>query len=424
MATKGTQPSNTNKEYGRRNYVESKPTDHFQEMQRITHKAEDDRSATAHSEPIKPYMWDDYPESEYWFSPWNMNFTWGNIETPDFPTQTIYTQNPGETTGFTHCSIFVVGPLHCDSSIKAKVSLLVLGPTQWFVNILQGDADGITTIDHGTIGSFWDFEVLPPPGGWVSFPDPNRHIVQICFKDGAGAICCETINMICFEREEPIHPPEDCCATYSGTLSLDDDATPDTIVKGSNITVTISGGCPPYNWSTSSLGYTLNDSSTVGLSNVLNSATGTCGVHFAPNAEITVTDHCGQTINFTIRNTSGVWANTKFIIAARLVGGNPCGATADFGVCHFILTCSAWGPFPYTIIKDNKRWDWNGPNADCGYSNGTYTWCDTGTALPVPANDIPPGVTFSSLYVPSAGCGDPAVCACWRAVFTVYIWQC
>jgi len=65
------------------------------------------------------------------------------------------------------------------------------------------------------------------------------------------------------------------CTCPSGDFAFDDASTPDTIAPGGSITMYVSGGCPPYNWSVSGTGYTLDKASTTGLSNGLNCASGT-----------------------------------------------------------------------------------------------------------------------------------------------------
>jgi len=96
------------------------------------------------------------------------------------------------------------------------------------------------------------------------------------------------------------------CFTSPGFV-FDDAATPDTIVAGNSITVTISGGCWPYTWTVSGTGYSLDFDETSGTSNTLNCAAGTCKVNYDPYCVVYVTDTCGSGVNFTILNSAGSW---------------------------------------------------------------------------------------------------------------------
>jgi hypothetical protein len=333
------------REYGRRGYVKKDNYNQPDEMKKVTHKAEDDRNPQKHSEPIKPYLWDDYQEMEYYFSPWNMNLTWGINFDISTPTQVIYTQNPGQGPRFAHCFINQIGPLHCNRSVKARAFVLTGGIKNWSYEVLQGDPEGITDVDNGTTGGFWDYEVHPPPGGWTSFPDPNRHIIRICMEDNAGAVCCEDYRMVCYPEEEEIAPPG-CCIT-GPWLSFDNPSTPNTIVPGGTITLYILDGCPPFNWSTSSTGYTLGSATTTVRNNTLTSAAGTCGIHYDVTADIAVSDTCGSGVTFSIRNTGGHWSNQGSLL------------TRCTGSC---TTCFVFGCVP--IGDGTCRWlDGVGPPA-------------------------------------------------------------
>jgi len=104
---------------------------------------------------------------------------------------------------------------------------------------------------------------------------------------------------------------EDCCDTSSGIL-LNDAATSDAIAPGGSIPITmVSGmGCPPYNWSVSNVGYSLEYATTSGDNahkNTLYSVGGTCGEHYEAMAQIGVSDTCGSGVVIDIRNSGGYW---------------------------------------------------------------------------------------------------------------------
>ncbi len=101
------------------------------------------------------------------------------------------------------------------------------------------------------------------------------------------------------------------CICPSGTFAFDDGSTPDTIAPGGAINVFVSGGCPPYSWSVAGLGFTMDNASTQGLVNVLNSPAGACGVNYGPVATVTITDNCTDSVQAVIRNTGGQWTQVN-----------------------------------------------------------------------------------------------------------------
>lgn len=113
-----------------------------------------------------------------------------------------------------------------------------------------------------------------------------------------------------------------CCEDLpDGEFAFDDGSTPDTIVKNSSITVYVTGGCPPFTFATSSLGYTFNGGVQSYETNnrfvTLSCVNGTCGTNFAVTCSLTITDDCNSIVSVTIRNTSGKWSGLT----------NVCGST-------------------------------------------------------------------------------------------------
>ena len=85
------------------------------------------------------------------------------------------------------------------------------------------------------------------------------------------------------------------------------------IAKGGSITLWVNSSglaCPPYTWSTSSKGHSLNITETENdLETVtLSCTTGTCGTNYDVVATVTVTDQCGETDEIEIRNTAGTYS--------------------------------------------------------------------------------------------------------------------
>lgn len=94
-------------------------------------------------------------------------------------------------------------------------------------------------------------------------------------------------------------------------LEFDDESTEDTIDAGGSITVSVTGGVPPYTFSTSSNGYTFDGGvqtlATDSTSVTLSCASGTCGTDYDVYATLTVTDCCEDQETIVIRNSSGEW---------------------------------------------------------------------------------------------------------------------
>jgi hypothetical protein len=107
----------------------------------------------------------------------------------------------------------------------------------------------------------WDTDKADPLSGYVEanvcidIPGYCQHCKTI-WDTGCQGVACS------------------CTVGYT-THSIDTGATPTTIAPGGNITITIQDGCSPYSWSVAGTGYTLDNATTTGLTNALNSAAGT-----------------------------------------------------------------------------------------------------------------------------------------------------
>jgi len=81
-----------------------------------------------------------------------------------------------------------------------------------------------------------------------------------------------------------------------------DPSNPDEIDRNSSISINIIGGCPPYTWSVSGNGFSLQESQTTGLTNTLIADGTACG-----SATITVTGCDGNSVTGHVRCTTGLW---------------------------------------------------------------------------------------------------------------------
>jgi hypothetical protein len=152
---------------------------------------------------------------------------------------------------------------------------------------------------------------LPGLFGWPTSRDLlfdstiENHEVLVEMIDGGGFYCSKTLKQHCIGCS--------CASPPEGALSFDDASTPDTIVKNSSITVYVTGGCGPFTFATSSLGYTF-DGGVTSLETenrfaTLSCVDGTCGTNFAANVAYTITDNCGVVVSGKAMNTAGTWGS-------------------------------------------------------------------------------------------------------------------
>lgn len=140
--------------------------------------------------------------------------------------------------------------------------------------------------------------------------------IELMYEDEYQAV--SAINFDCYE------------SGYE--FEIDEASTPDTIVEGESITLYITGGIPPFTFSTGSKGYTFpngEQSYTTEYRTVqLDCVTGTCGVDYDVTCAFTVSDCCLELASSKIRNTSGHWGNyqlecqynTQGYVAHNIIG--------------------------------------------------------------------------------------------------------
>jgi hypothetical protein len=274
-----------------------------------------------HSELIKPYQNESYPEAEHFYpSP-------------------LYQPPPGQPTqsylgmGGDGCVITCFSPLYCTDPVKChpaiystpagvsyheglsslEIKVLVNGVPAKVVTKGKGISAPSTAAGHtgplnkitpppaGSNVFLW--EVLPPNGSWPFWPDNPMAKLKAKMRDGAKHVCGTSLDVFCRRQ--------DCCLQDGYVaVSIDEDSTPDTITAGGSISVYILNGCPPFTWQATGTGYSFTSSSTQGRVNTLNCVAGTCaGGQFSSHVNVTVTDKCGHSDSLAtpIINTSGAW---------------------------------------------------------------------------------------------------------------------
>jgi len=253
------------------------------------------------------------------------------------------------------------------------------------------------------------------------WPTDANITIKIDFKDVYGNTCSDT---------ETIRTAGCCDDPATPAFTFDDASTADVVAPGGQITVYVTGGCPPFTWSVNDLGFSFAQVQTNTRANALSLDAGTCGVNYSAYGTVTITDDCGSTATAAIRSTGGKWTVLAAMDVGILQDGNPCHglATGYSGSCTYGKACNAWGS-DIEIIQGKYKWLNIGLYRDCGRNQGTFTWCDTAyyPLIPIDPEWRPPGYETpgSSLWQYQAGCGvEPIDCACWRDRFGLYLWTC
>lgn len=192
----------------------------------------------------------------------------------------------------------------CDKQIYANLGILngvvtdinVSGPVTWHVvpgtGAMKIAIQPFKNATYGTtigVEAFTKSITLSTDGG----------------SDVSEGYCKTSIKLLCEEEEEEYVCP---CTDAEPTIV----ASSSTIAAGGSITVWVDSdglACPPYEWSISGTGYSLNKTTTNNdLETVTVSlTTGTCGSSYALYSTITVEDACGVTDYFDLRYSGGVW---------------------------------------------------------------------------------------------------------------------
>jgi hypothetical protein len=112
--------------------------------------------------------------------------------------------------------------------------------------------------------------------------------------------------------EPPTIPGNACkCDGTKPTINATFAEGMDTIDSSNPVTLSASGGCPPYIWSVTGTGYDLSDNGNG--TKKLSVVSGTCIKNVTGNydiyATVTVTDKCDLSNEVQVRHTSGTWVS-------------------------------------------------------------------------------------------------------------------
>lgn len=333
-------------------YLEKAKTAFPNMMRRVTKTARDWGVKERHSEKIKPYLMDpdlSYPAMDD-FVPTPLSLEFPNIHGEDWTNIEAFGEEAYKFQCIVHLAASTMtGSRACQRPVTAKYGAWTKlgdgGVNNWRFYAIEpyaiGDAKeagtditsrlDIKCSDDNCLGN--ELTVLPSCGSWspiieefsggkTTGADSYIWLKGVYTDKGqAGGeyyhplmrkmITIEAGRSVCDAQTNvrcgicPVDP----------VLTFDDDSTLDVIAPGADLTMYILGGLAPFAWTVSGLGYTLGSASTTGRNNTLTSADGVCDTDYGPIATVTVTDVCGTSVNFKIRNTGG-----QFVFDSTMCG--------------------------------------------------------------------------------------------------------
>lgn len=330
----------TEKTYGRKSYMGGEDDDYLSQMSRVPRRAMEvqDNGETPRSVFDKPYVSDNYTEMEQ-FQPFplpdpipitpvnppepSLHSVGDQPVPPPVPppgSARISLQSPfkccpklgqtckdrGATTRFAHARVGVI-----DTSEHPPKGGTGTELEEIWNNAIQVFHNGEAAPTTYIKGQVWPLciQSTRPDLTWK-----RGDTLYACIRGNKGTVIADTsLRITCFTDPNCC----DCDDLPEGVLTFDDASTPDTIVKGSAISIYVTGGCPPFTFSTNSLGYTFNEGVTSYSTEMrtanLACVTGTCGTNYAVVANFTITDGCGSSVSSSVRNTSGQWSGLNIL---------------------------------------------------------------------------------------------------------------
>lgn len=267
-----------------------------------------------HSEGMLPFGSTDYPSMDYLYPPTDLIPPFWPPDGPPFGPPT-WDPGPGEDEDYPayrfYCEIV------CESLVRDCFND---DPVRCYYGAVTGDGDidrwsvvsgpSAVTFSHGGEdvlvkpgattwadlgGSSFDIEFEYRDSGhskdtWFYHPLMDKWILILA----GSSVCYDSTAFRCCPADEE--------------LAFDYDASGETIDPGGEVTLVITGGLPPYQWSVSGDGYSLKEEETWGLTNVLYAIDAECGVGLDPYAVVTVVDGCDESAtHYGVRNTDGQW---------------------------------------------------------------------------------------------------------------------
>jgi hypothetical protein len=281
-----------------------------------------------HSELIKPYMGQDYPESEHYYPDPLYTPEWpgdqpqgsfegmyscpgcmftASVEYPFerredgsfdcangqicFPFSSVFCMTPEDT------DLYGVNP---DALSSPTGHAHAYAAASWWWTVTGSEAVSLSVVPKADKLRSSAWKCIAPLAGWPI----GTFYVTIHAEDMYGNRCKTNLRYEC--EEIP------CCNQESYVApTIDAESTPDTIAPGGSIEVDILDGCPPFTWSVSGEGYSFEHAETEGRTNTLSLEDEDCGDGAGAYAILTITDDCGNVATggteVSPRNTEGEW---------------------------------------------------------------------------------------------------------------------
>jgi len=308
-------PQTSGLDYGHRTYMDA--DDYMSSMSRPSDKAYDNQFKRPHSDDKKPYMDDDYPEMEYYWTPYDPpNFIPPGV--PDDPRTSLPPGYPDR-----------VNPPEEDPQIKFLGCLFKIPQGPFVVGNGETTYSGIGFLAEDPIARL--YVNYGPADLLINVQTLNQCLTALIAKCLVSVQVKETFNGDDYYKIGEYYPVQVVAVTRAGKVcawdfmatncppeiefAWDYENSAETIARSANVDLYVEGGTTPFTWTVEGEGFTLAQGKTTGRHNTLFADGSSCGA-----AIITVTDACDTEVVASIRNTtSGVW-NLK---------SNDCGYAGD-----------------------------------------------------------------------------------------------
>jgi hypothetical protein len=323
-------PTNTigDRDFARRLYVGKRP--YTQKMKGASNSAMDRIRRVPHSEAKKPYIGDDdYPEMEYWFTPWTPppykppppidpndpnDPDWPPVDgCIDGPVTSLQTGgggitsavicNPREKTPFLGCDFaqpFVPRQIRAGETAFAKlarrddpvIGFTVNGPAKIIGRQNQAlcTSAGQNVQDVPWANSPECTVILRAEDNLAGYKanQDGLILVVVTAHTQSGSSCSTDIWLqVC-----PVTP----------ALEYDWISSGEEVAPSSYKIISVIGGLPPFKWQISGTGFSLEFPTTTSRTNKVLTNASACG-----GADITIEDGCGDVVEASLRSTGGSW---------------------------------------------------------------------------------------------------------------------
>lgn len=259
-----------------------------------------------HSEFKKPYLSDEFPEMEHYYSgPIQFPGTEYDPYTPDIGLTECWDvckKNHSDVYFDDDCFVYV----WMDHRLTLQGGKVIID-NAYAVEMVQIDDASIDGIIRKIFKS-------------VSDIDANTNVIWTVTQPLFEA-CPGVDERIAKSCRRTYNEPETCAECPAAIVVAWDDAySADTVARSATVNIGILYGVAPYDWVVAGVDFTVGSASTSGVTNTLSAGATACGT-----ATITVTDACGDTATGYVRCTTGTWTEIESAVN-KVVGEPACGA--------------------------------------------------------------------------------------------------